>query len=369
MHVVYCGAQGAVSGLRVIAAGLLAAALAAAPCAGKAFRGPAGTISLETRTFGAVEFVPLYDLAEALGLQVSWFYEARVLELRGDGVTLSMMPGSRTVLVDKRTALQMDAGVVFSRGVPYVPATFLTETLKPYFAKLRTTAKSSGGARLVVLDPGHGGRDQGAAGYGIIEKELTLDVARRVRAHLTAKGIKVRMTRETDVYVPLARRAEIANELGATVFVSIHANAVSENPRMISGTETFYLSRAQTASDAATERLENSPLKDEVHSSWGSLTTRLKRLLLGNHLKQTRSTSISLAQRIQARLGAVAVGDNRGIKPANLQVLRETLCPACLVEIGFLSNPTDASYLSKPWYRQKIADAIAQGILDHLNSL
>lgn len=366
---VCCGAQGTVGGLRGAWAGLLVALLVAVPCAGRAFRGPAGDISLESRTFGAVEYVPLYDLAEALGLQVSWFYEARVLELRGDGLLLSFMPGSRVALVDKRTPLQMEAGVVFSRGVPYVPATLLTKTLTPYYGALRKTAQASGGTRLVVLDPGHGGRDQGAAANGIIEKELTLDVARRVRAHLATKGIKVRMTRETDIYVPLARRAEIANELGAAVFVSIHANAVTESPRTISGSETFYLSRAQTASDAATERLENSPIKDEVHSSWGSLTTRLKRLLLGNHLRQTRSSSIALAQRVQARLGAVAVGDNRGIKPANLQVLRETLCPACLAEIGFLSNPTDASYLSKAWYRQKLAEALAQGIVDYLNTL
>lgn len=338
-------------------------------CGGKVLRGPGGEISLESRRFGEVEYVPLYDLAEALGLRVAWFYEARVIELVGRDIVLSMMPASRTVLVDKRTALHMEAGVVFSRGVPYVPASLLTQTLRPYYDRLRVPARTSKGTRLVVIDPGHGGRDEGAAANGIVEKELTLDLARRVRAILAARGVKVRLTRDGDVYVPLSRRAEIANELGAAVFVSIHANAVAENPRSISGSETFYLARAQTASDAATERLENSPLKEEVHSGWDALTTRLKRWFLGNHLRHTRAQSINLAQRVQHRVGNVAVGDNRGIKPANLQVLREVLCAACLVEVGFLSNPTDASYLSKSWYRQKLAEAIAQGVLDYLQAL
>ncbi len=367
---VYRRAQGAVRTQCAWRAALLALlAVWALPCAGKVFRGPAGDVSLESRMFGSVEYVPLYDVADALGMQLSWFYEARLLEMRSSALTLNLMAGSRVVMVNKRTPLQMDAGVVFSRGVAYVPATFLTKTLTPYYSQLRATAKASGGSRLVVLDPGHGGRDRGAAGNGLIEKELTLDLARRVRTILTAKGVKVRMTRDADVYVPLSRRAEIANEVGAAVLVSIHANAVDENVRTISGSETFYLSRAQTVSDSATEKLENSPIKDDVHSGWGSLTTRLKRMFLGNHFKQNRAKSVNLAQRVQNRLGAVAVGDNRGIKPANLQVLRDTLCPACLVEVGFVSNPTDASYLGKSWYRQKLADAIAQGILDYLNTL
>ncbi|MCX7847097.1 MAG: N-acetylmuramoyl-L-alanine amidase [bacterium] len=366
---VRCCARRAV-GWRKWVWGLTATAVVLAlPGWGKVLRGPAGDISLESRRFGGIEYVPLYDVAEALGLRLTWWYEARIIELEGRELRLSLMPGSRVVGGDRRTPVQMEAGVVFSRGVPYVPASFVTTTLAPYFERLRATARAGGGARLVVLDPGHGGRDQGAAGHGVVEKELTLDIARRVRAALVAKGVKVRLTRDGDVYVPLARRAEIANELGAAVFVSIHANAVNEQARTISGSETFYLSRAQTASDAATERLENSPLKDEVHSGWSALTARLKRFFLGNHFKQTRAQSIALAQRIQRRVGNVAVGDNRGIKPANLQVLRETLCPACLVEVGFLSHATDASYLRKEWYRQKVAEAIAEGIWEYLRTL
>jgi N-acetylmuramoyl-L-alanine amidase len=334
----------------------------------KSYAGPGGALNLESRVINGSEYVPLCDAAEALGLTISWYFEARIIEVRGPKITLELLANSQFVLIDKRDALRMDRALTFLQGEPLVPATLVTRTLQPYAARFGGR-KDRGSTRVVVLDAGHGGRDPGALGYGgYREKDLTLDLARRVRTLLTERGIKVRLTRDADMTVTLDQRATIANDIGAALLVSIHANTVKKDARSISGSETFYLAPAQTASATATERIENSPARNNVNAMWSSLTTRLKRFFLGQHYQSTREKSVMLARRVQTRVGAVAVGENRGVKPANLSVLRNTFCPACLVEVGFISNPTDVAYLKKPWYRQKIAVAIAEGIAEYLAS-
>jgi N-acetylmuramoyl-L-alanine amidase len=340
------------------------------PAAGKAFPGPGGTVNLESRTFGSTEFVPLMQLADALGLAVHWYYEPRRIELRNSKITLDLMASSRCLLVDKQDPRWLTAAPVFVKGEVYVPASLLTATLEPYYRRL-AQGRASGGkhARLVVLDAGHGGKDHGAYGdHGIVEKELTLDLVRRIRRRLTSRGVKVLLTRDGDYAVPLVRRADIANDAGATVFVSVHANSVSGGlQRKISGCETFYLSQAQSASAREAERVENSALKYEINSAWGRLTQRVKRFFLGRHFTETRKRSITLAKSVQQHVAHVAVGRNRGIKPANFSVLRNVYCPGCLVEVGFISHPTDATYLNRSSYRDKIADAVADGIMEFLD--
>jgi len=336
-------------------------------CGARALEGPNGTLQLEVRTINGAEYVSLCDAAEALGLTIAWYYEARILELRSHKVTFEFLPGSRFVLVDKQEAVLLDRALTFVSGEPLVPVSFVTKSLRPYAA--RFGARAGGATKVIVIDPGHGGNDPGATGAdGYVEKHLTLDIAVRARALLSSRGFKVRLTRETDVTVSREQRGDIANNLGAAVLVSIHANSVQREARSISGSETFYLAKAQDASAAATERLENTPIKHNVNSMWSSLTGRLKQLFLGQHYQATRDKSISLARRVQTRVATVAIGANRGIKPANLSVLRRAFCPSCLVEVGFLSNPTDVSYLRKPWYRQKLAEAIADGIIDYLKT-
>ncbi|NLF39621.1 hypothetical protein GX586_09265 [bacterium] len=325
---------------------------------------------LESRTFGSVEFVPLHDLAEAFGLTLRWFYEARRVELRNTVITLDFLANSRFVLVDKQDVKALKSPLLFVRGEAFVPASFIEGTLKPYYPRFQKQGRRTGGTRIVVLDPGHGGKDTGAIGYGgVREKDVVLDIARRVRSALVMRGVKVRMTRDDDVYRDLDERSEMANNVGAALLVSIHANAVSKDKRAISGCETFYLSKAQTVSDATTEAVENSAARNSLVSGWRFLPIRFKRLFLSRHFTRVREQSISLSRSVQNRVGAVAVGPNRGIKPANLAVLRNTYCPACLLEVGFVSNPTDGTYLSRASYRQKVADSIALGIFDYLDTL
>lgn len=167
----------------------------------------------------------------------------------------------------------------------------------------------------VVIDPGHGGKDVGAIGpTGLMEKSVTLDIGLRVRRILVEDGIRVIMTRETDVFIELADRPKIARERGGTAFVSIHANA---NVRTaVNGSETYYLS----------------PL------------------------------SLSLAQMIQDELGRSLGLPSRGIKTANFLVLRENTMPSVLVEAAFISHVQEEARLREEGFRERIAAAIARGI-------
>jgi len=179
-------------------------------------------------------------------------------------------------------------------------------------------SSSSGGDSspiTVVIDAGHGGHDRGGIpGQRIAEKDMTLDVALRLRNVLSANGYRVVMTRSSDVFVPLGGRVAIANSYRNAVFVCIHFNATGRSGA--SGIETYFYSR------------ESLPLASAVHY-----------YVTGG-----------------------APSANRGVRRRGYYVLRKTAIPAVLVECGFLTNPTEAAYAQSAGYRQKLADEIAAGI-------
>ncbi|MCA1041632.1 N-acetylmuramoyl-L-alanine amidase [Bacillus infantis] len=200
----------------------------------------------------------------------------------------------------------------------FVHSGYLADSLEP-------VVKPSG-KRIIAIDPGHGGKDPGAISNGIYEKELNLSVSLKVRNILQQKGIQVVMTRTGDTYPTLGQRVDIAVNAKADSFVSIHGNTNgSSSP---SGTETYYSTAA---------------LSDRAESSR------------------------QLATFIQNRLYKAIDTQNRGVKTANFQVIRYNPLPSVLVELGFLSNKSDAAKLSSDAYRNKMAEAIALGIVDYYN--
>jgi N-acetylmuramoyl-L-alanine amidase len=167
----------------------------------------------------------------------------------------------------------------------------------------------------VVIDAGHGGHDRGGIpGQRVSEKDMTLDVARRLKSVLAASGYRVVMTRDSDVFVPLGTRCVIANSYRNAIFVSVHFNSATR--RGASGIETYFYSR----------------------------------------------DSLSLASAIHHYVAGGAPSDNRGVRRRGYYVLRRTNMPAVLVECGFLTNPTEAAYAQNASYRQKLAEAIAAGV-------
>ncbi|HEX68362.1 MAG TPA: N-acetylmuramoyl-L-alanine amidase [bacterium] len=216
---------------------------------------------------------------------------------------------------------------------------------------------SSINIRKVVIDPGHGGKDPGAIGWGgIKEKDIVLKVALYLRNFLAQEGLEVYLTRRSDVFVPLKKRVEFANKIGADLFISIHCN--SSLSRRACGFETYYLSEALDDHARAVARVENSVVKLENPVEKWKLT-----ILEDLSLLEFRKESILLAQLLQEKLDACLPTPNRGVKSALFYVLKGVHAPAVLVEIGFISNPWEARMLRKSYFQREIARCISEGIV------
>lgn len=177
---------------------------------------------------------------------------------------------------------------------------------------------------VVVIDPGHGGPDPGAVGIGgIQEKDIVIDISRQVAARLQQQGISVTLTRSDDRDLDLEPRVQIAERVNATIFVSIHANAISLSRPEVNGLETFYYASAAS----------------------GQLASAIHR----NVLRASGSR-------------------DRGVRTARFYVLRQTSMPSALVEVGFVTGQEDAPRLATRSHRTLLADSIARGILEYLQN-
>lgn len=221
------------------------------------------------------------------------------------------------------------------------------------------------GPLVVVVDPGHGGPfpHDGAHGpRGMVEKTITLQVARRLKSVLEDAGATVLLTRDEDTDVSYADRVRIANEAGADVFVSIHCNSMA-TPRdraVTRGTETYFLSLDPTDAEARLlAELENGgPDALPAPKPANAVSGLLADLALG----QARNDSAALAQVLHRNLIRRAGMQSRGVRQAPFLVLSGTKMPAALVEIGFISHPAEAKLLAKEKHQQKVAEALAAGI-------
>ncbi|MDR2175425.1 MAG: N-acetylmuramoyl-L-alanine amidase [Synergistaceae bacterium] len=222
------------------------------------------------------------------------------------------------------------------------------------------------GRRLVVLDPGHGGKDPGAAGNGAQEKAINLAVALKLEKALKAKGFDVRMTRNTDVYLKLQERTDIANNADADMFVSVHVNALP--PGKNSAGFEIYLMALPTDKDAlALAKIENREyLEDRPESAASDRKTELLLRILGDMQQNNKiSESTAAAEKLFAE-GSKSGLPMKRVAQAPFFVLRGAGMPAVLLEMGFITNPREAKLLVHPAYQQKIADAMANGIRSYL---
>ncbi|WP_036486139.1 N-acetylmuramoyl-L-alanine amidase [Myxosarcina sp. GI1] len=169
---------------------------------------------------------------------------------------------------------------------------------------------------MVVIDAGHGGQDPGTMGNGLVEKDIVLPISLDVAEILRKQGIDVKMTRDSDYFVSLEGRTDYANEIDADLFVSIHANAINLSRPDVNGLETYYYKNGRR-------------LAETIHWS----------ILNGVNIK------------------------NRNIRRARFYVLRHSVMPAVLVEVGFVTGAEDAPKLKDPNHRRQMAEAIARGII------
>lgn len=217
----------------------------------------------------------------------------------------------------------------------------------------------------VVIDAGHGGKDLGACGSkGLQEKELVLDIAKRVAKLLRAQDMQIVMTREDDTFVSLDERTMIANEIRGDLFLSIHANATTA--KNVHGIETYFLSLESSDAEAdavasrenesfAAERSASSPLSDDP------LTAILGDLVMTEHLVESDQFA-KLAQEKLAQLSGVP---SRGVKQAPFVVLMGVQMPASLVEIGFITNEEEEKKLKAEAHREEIAKQLVAAVLEY----
>jgi N-acetylmuramoyl-L-alanine amidase len=211
---------------------------------------------------------------------------------------------------------------------------------------------------VVVLDPGHGGDDQGAKGpSGELEKDITLAVARATSTALQAAGVVARLTREGNESLALVDRTAAANRLQAAVFVSIHANA--SPAKGARGTETYFMS-----ADASDPLAAQAAERENAGSSHDNVQLILWDLA---HVANLNS-SARLARAIQDRLNALQGIKDRGVRQAPFVVLTGATMPAALVEVGFLSNPEEAQRLTSRDGQEQVASALAGAIVDFLRN-
>lgn len=229
-------------------------------------------------------------------------------------------------------------------GQPAISRMDLTKLLEPVLRPSRI--QNSALVDTVILDPGHGGHDSGAASLFGTEKNYALDVALRTRELLRAAGFHVLMTRSTDVFVPLEQRALMASRYPKALFISIHFNASGNGA---SGVETYTLAPRGVPSMAA----DGPALSDLVPCTGNSRDAE----------------NIALACAAHATLVCNSAMFDRGIKRARFVVLRDSATPGVLIEGGFLSNSSDARRIATPAYRQQMAGSILQAVQNYCNAV
>ena len=218
---------------------------------------------------------------------------------------------------------------------------------------------------IIVIDAGHGGKDPGAIGINKLkEKEVTLDIAKQLSRMLEKNtNLKIINTRDEDVFVPLWQRTQIANNVEGDIFISIHANSTAKS-KSIKGFETFLLRVGKTEEAIEVAKRENSVIALEQNKGKYTNITNENLILATMAQNSDMKASEKLASIIQNNLAKkITTSRDRGVKQAGFYVLVGASMPNVLVEVGFLSNESEARNLSKHQYRKKIATALYDSII------
>jgi len=336
-------------------------------CAGgkKRVRGKAlYDLKKEAISVNGERYVSLSRMCSIYG--ITWDYDPisyRVV-LKKDVHKAIVMANSESYILDSRYYVHLKPVILYKDNI-YVPFSMVEDkfdkVFNPYYYKGPSVVTYS--IKKIVIDAGHGGKDPGAVGRkGLKEKDVVLDVSRRLKNILEADGFEVEMTRNKDTFVSLTRRAKTSNKIKPDFFISIHANAAKN--RSACGFEVYYLSDAMDDNARAVAAAENAvlELEDEFelkHSN--ALDATVWDLLYDEYRLESKEMAASLCQSLQCD----SIGKNRGVKSARFYVLKGVRSPSVLIEVGFVSNTSEESRLRSSSFRQEIAEALAKGIINY----
>ncbi|MCR5043720.1 MAG: N-acetylmuramoyl-L-alanine amidase [Bacteroidaceae bacterium] len=234
-----------------------------------------------------------------------------------------------------------------------------------------TSAMTDGGQFVVVLDAGHGGKDPGAIGSSSSNREkdinlgITLEVGRLLKA--SCPDVKLIYTRSTDVFIELGRRAEIANKAKADLFVSIHTNALPKNARKATGVQSYTLTLRTASTNLAVEKRENSviALEGEDAKKYNYNPSPESNIMFELMQDHDMKESVNFAKMVQNEMVHTAGRNDMGVLQANLAVLRLTYMPSVLLEVGYISTPSEEQFLMSTSGRQTMAKSIYNAIVKY----
>jgi len=221
--------------------------------------------------------------------------------------------------------------------------------------------------KTIVIDAGHGGKDPGAVGYrGTKEKDIALDVAKRLEEKLSKNmDVKIVMTREEDIFLRLSERTKIANESNGNLFISIHTNAAED--RRASGFETFLIGPNKNEAAVRVAARENAVL--ELEGITGKKLSNEDLIQATIAQSAFASKSEQFASMVQKEIKKRVQSKDRGVKQAGFYVLMGASMPNVLVELGFISNPSEEKKLRSPQYRDQLASAIYRAVEQYQKTL
>ncbi len=324
---------------------------------------------------GQERMIPLGVLADKAGWQTDQFDEKLVIMLPDWAVTLKQ--GNAFAQVN-HSYVQLRVMPEEWDGTAWVPAANLALLFadRAYIGQdresivVKTLPRVTQGDGLaawelgtIIIDAGHGGKDPGAAGmYGLVEKTVTLDIARRLARELESHRLAVALTRTADTFLPLHERTSLANAQRGDLFISIHCNSLkkSADPH---GIETYFLKPARTERAVEAAMRENEVVKlEDGNGSYQDLTESnfiLLTMATSQYMKDSELWAALTQREVSTSAGLL----DRGVDQAGFYVLMGASMPAILFECGYLSNPDDAKLLSSERGRQKIAEGLSESIL------
>ncbi len=308
----------------------------------------------------------LKDICKQNNIYWQWDSISQVVTLNLPRGEAKLLVGSNIVLV-AGTEIILDEPIRISKSSVVVPRDFEIKVIGDLSVRSMDIDKCIlQKVQSVVIDAGHGGKDSGAIGRsGIYEKHVVLDISKRVKKILQRNKLKVVMTRDNDDFETLKRRTEIACDEKVDIFVSIHAN--SSLSRSASGVEVYSLQDLDRVGKNEDQRKINTKIMFKG-LSMDQNSSDLQDIISDMLYVRKKPESDLLAQKVVDRISKLTKASNRGVKESKFFVVRNTLMPAILVEVGFLSNPKEERLLNTSAYRQKIAVGLSRGILDYASS-
>jgi N-acetylmuramoyl-L-alanine amidase len=306
---------------------------------------PLSAIAREIQVSGRA-YVDLGTVASSFGMKGYWLSGYETYRLRSRWTTIDAGKNKRILQVNQ-LPVYLGFPMVESRRQLFISKADYQHVLQPILTPQVFDRRP--GLRRIVIDPGHGGKDSGARNdaYGLKEKQLTLDVSLRLKGLLERAGYEVVMSRDSDVYIPLEQRPQLANRVNADLFISLHFNAAGS--ATASGFESYALTPQFQASSKYTKpgRGDNVAYDGNKQNPWNTL--------MGYHLQRSLVEGLG--------------GPDRGLKRARFLVLKHLDCPGVLLELGFVSHPGTAQKLRTVSFRQTLAQSLFEGIVAYRNRL